>query len=123
VTRNGQSVDVEIPNCDALLPVIAKMFALGDKALCNIGTASSGSPSTVAQATSQASNSAVAAVQTSPAVAESVSGSNPLSTAGQMANLGLMSLQGGSSDRLLGIRSLLDLMLAVVCESLDASRV
>ncbi|WP_376797263.1 LCP family protein [Thermogemmatispora sp.] len=123
VTRNGQSVDVEIPNCDALLPVIAKMFALGDKALCNIGTASSGAPSTVAQATSQASNSAVAAVQTSPAVAESVSGSNPLSTAGQMANLGLMSLQGGSSDRLLGIRSLLDLMLAVVCESLDASRV
>ncbi|MBX5455553.1 MAG: LCP family protein [Thermogemmatispora sp.] len=123
VTRSGQAVDVEIPNCDALLPVIAKMFALGDKAQCNIGTASNPSSSTVAQATSKTSNSALSTVQSTSAVADSAQASNPLSTAGQMANLGLMSLQGGSSDNLLGIRSLLDLMLAVVCESLDAAKV
>ncbi len=124
VMRNGLPVDVEIPNCDALLPVIAKMFALGDKAQCNIGTASSPSSSTVAQATSATDTGALPARQSSSsAVIDSAQTGSPLATAGQMANLGLMSLQGSSSDNLLGIRSLLELMMAVVCESLDAARV
>ncbi|WP_052887593.1 LCP family protein [Thermogemmatispora carboxidivorans] len=124
VMRNGQAVDVEIPNCDALLPVIAKMFALGDKAQCNIGTATSPSSSTVARATSATgtTTSALSTLQSSSAVIDGARTGSPLATAGQMANLGLMSLQG-SSDNLLGIRSLLELMLAVVCESLDAARV
>nr|BBH94478.1 hypothetical protein KTA_26770 [Thermogemmatispora argillosa] len=122
VTRNGQSVDVEIPNCDALLPVIAKMFALGDKAQCNIGTADTTSSSAVAQATGQTGH-ASSAVQSSLTAAPNAQSASPLSTAGQMANLGLMSLQGGSGDNLLGMRSLLDLMLAVVFESLDAAKV
>ncbi|MBX5448603.1 LCP family protein [Thermogemmatispora sp.] len=122
VTRNGQSVDVEIPNCEALLPVIAKMFALGDKAQCNIGTADKISSSVVAQAAGQ-TGQAYSAVQSSLNVAQNAQGANPLSTAGQMANLGLMSLQNGSSDNLLGMRSLLDLMLAVVFESFDAAQV
>ncbi len=113
VTRAGQAVDVEIPNCDALLPVIAKMFALGNNALCNIGTTSTGS-STLA--------SAPAAPTLTDAAVTSAS-SSQLSTAGQMASLGLMSLQGQGSDNMLGLHSLLDLMLAVVFEDFSATQV
>jgi LCP family protein required for cell wall assembly len=114
VTRSGQAVDVEIPNCSLLQPLIAKMFDLGDKALCNVGTADSSSPGSTA---------AIATVKTQPQAALPPASGNALSTAGQMADLGLMSLEGQSSDNLLGLHSLLDLVFTVTFESLDAAKV
>ncbi len=99
-TWDGASV--VFPNCALVVPAIAKLFALGNKAACNI------------QANS--ANSSVAfASQPSPA-----HDGNPSASARQMANqvdsTNTMNMVG-SGDNLLGFHSLLDLMFMVVLES------
>ena len=99
---------VVFPHCDLIVPVIAKVFASGANARCNI---TAGSASTPAPGL---------ASQTLP-VSETT-GNNVLQTASQMAGVDSMSLKGGSSD-LLGIHSLLDLLFLVAFESPDALQV
>jgi LCP family protein required for cell wall assembly len=98
-TPDGQSV--VFPYCGKIVPVIAQMFALGNKAACNI------------QANS--SNNALASA-TQPSSASNNSATN-LSL--QAASTSIMNL-GGGSDNLSGFRSLLDLMFMVVLESPQA---
>ncbi len=99
-TPAGQQ-DVVTLNCGLVQPLIAKMFALGNKALCNTQTNSSNS------------SSAAYASQTSPV---SDPTDNPWQVASQMANMGTMRMSGGDNS-LFGLRSLLDLEFLVVFES------
>jgi LCP family protein required for cell wall assembly len=98
-------ISVVFPNCALIVPVIARMFALGNKAACNIQANSANSP--VASASQPSSTSA----------------GNTTASAWQMvshvASTNAMSLVG-SGDNLLGFHSLLDLMFMVVLESPQA---
>jgi hypothetical protein len=100
---NGQ--DVVLPNCDTIVPVIAKMFALGDKAACNI------------QANS--SNNALASVSLPSPTSNNSATNNSLQAMSQLAITSAMNL-GGGSDNLSGFHSLLDLMFMAVFESPQA---
>ncbi len=98
-------ISAVFPNCALIVPVIARMFALGNKAACNIQAKSANS--SVASASQPSSTSA----------------GNTTASAWQMvshiASTNAMSLVG-SGDNLLGFHSLLDLMFMVVLESPQA---
>jgi hypothetical protein len=78
------------------------MFALGNKAACNI------------QANSN-SNAVASTLKPSSATSSSVTNTS-LQAADQLASTGAMSLLGGS-DNLYGLHSLLDLLFMIVFES------
>ena len=111
-TANEGTQSVVILNCDAIRPLIARMFNLGNNAVCNTGISSNGTP--LATSVSQPSPAATAYAQTGA--------NNTWQTARQMASIGAMSLNAGSNN-LFGIRSLLDLMFLVVFESPAALQV
>ncbi len=102
-TTDGQSV--VFPDCGKIVPVIAQMFALGDKAACNI------------QANS--SNNALASVSQPSSTGNNSANTNSLQAMSQLASTSAMNL-GGGSDNLSGLHSLLDLMFMVVFESPQA---
>ncbi len=103
ITPGG--VSVVYPDCSKIVPVIAQMFALGSKAVCNI------------QATSNV-NTVASASQPSSTTSSSVS-NDSLQAASQLAHTSTMSLVRGS-DNLHGLHSLLDLIFMVVFESPQA---
>ncbi len=97
---DGQSI-VE-PHCDQIIPVIAKMFDLGNKAACNI--------------TANSNNSMLASAHQPSPVQTSGPVANVFSTASPFADVSALS-QIGSSDDMFGLHGLLDLLLAGVFES------
>ena len=102
-TTDGQSV--VFPDCGKIVPVIAQMFALGDKAACNI------------QANS--SNNALASASQPSSTNNNSANTNSLQAMSLMASTSALNLSGGS-DNLSGFHSLLDLMFMVVLESPQA---
>src|SRR6266699_3171727 len=102
-TTDGQSV--VFPDCGKIVPVIAQMFALGDKAACNI------------QANS--SNNALASASQPSSTNNNSANTNSLQAMSQMASANTLNLSGGS-DNLSGFHSLLDLMFTVALESPQA---
>ena len=99
------------PNCEKIVPVIAKMFDLGSKAACNIQGDSSNNTSIAS--TSPASSPLVSTVA-----------NIGLQSADQMASTGVISLTGGNGGKdLFGVHSLLDLLLMTVFESPQAMQV
>jgi LCP family protein required for cell wall assembly len=97
---DGQSIVV--PHCDQIIPVIAKMFDLGNKAACNIYANSNNSMLASARQPSPA--------QTSGPV------SSVFSTSSPFADLNTLS-QVSSNDDMFGLHGLLDLLFAGVFES------
>jgi LCP family protein required for cell wall assembly len=89
------------PNCGSIQQVIARMFALGSKARCNVQANNNANTPVLAQ-TTQPFGPAVPAT------------TNSWQAASQLAS---MSLHGTSTDDPFGMRSLLDLLLLVVFES------
>ena len=102
-TADGQSV--VFPDCGKIVPVIAQMFALGNKAACNI-QANSGN------------NTLASTLRPSSTNNNSVN-TNGLQTMSQMASASTLNLSGGN-DNLSGFHSLLDLMFMVALESPQA---
>jgi LCP family protein required for cell wall assembly len=102
-TPDGESV--VFPDCGKIVPVIAQMFALGNKAACNIQVNSS-------------NNALASATQPSSANNNGATNHN-LQTASPVASSSAMNL-GGGSDNLSGFQSLLDLMFMAVLESPQA---
>jgi LCP family protein required for cell wall assembly len=100
---NGTSV--VFPHCAQIVPVIAKMFDLGNQAKCDI-QANTGSTPTLASA-SKPSPTFYPPAQAAPA------------SIGQIATISTLTLQENTSE-LFGMRSLLDLLFLVVFESLNA---
>ncbi len=100
---NGESV--VFPDCAKIVPVIAQMFALGNKAACNI------------QANSN-TNAVASASQPASTTSSNITDTRQ-QAASQLASTSAMSLAGGS-DNLNGLHSLLDLMFMVVFESPQA---
>ncbi len=97
---NGE--DIFNPICAPIQQVIAKMFALGDNAKCNV------------QGNSNNSTTPVLAQTTQPTVPAVPSATSLWPTASQLSSI---SLQGANADDPFGIRSLLDLLLLIVFES------
>jgi LCP family protein required for cell wall assembly len=102
-TANGQSV--VNPDCGKIVPVIAQMFALGNKAACNI------------QANS--SNNALASSSQNSSTNNNGTNTNSLQTMSQMVSASTLNLSGGS-DNLSGLQCLLNLMFMVALESPQA---
>src|SRR5258708_21999694 len=104
---NGK--DVVMLDCTQVQPIIAKMFDLGDKAQCNMG--------------SNSSTSATLSTSTQlPSTPNGLDNSNAGQLAGQLSTLSTLSINQGNQN-LFGIHSLLDLMFMVVFESPDGMRV
>jgi LCP family protein required for cell wall assembly len=99
--------DVVFPYCDKIVPVIAKMFGLGNKAVCNIQANSSNntfaSVAPLSSFNTSSANTATSGVQ----------------AFSQMASASTLNLNGGG-DNLSGFHSLLDLMFMVALESPQA---
>lgn len=112
--------DIVVPNCAKIVPAIAQMLQLGDKAVCNIGDATSPTP-VASQPTTQPSPMASATsqptVQPSPMVAPTAS--SDFSGLGNMAGNATTGLTSGASD-LFGMRGLLDLLFLGVFETPEA---
>jgi LCP family protein required for cell wall assembly len=89
------------PNCGSIQQVIARMFALGSKARCNV------------QANNN-TNTPVLAQTTQPSGPAAPATTNSWQAASRLAS---MSLHGTSTDDPFGMRSLLDVLLLVVFES------
>jgi len=106
-SQNGMAdgQDVVLPNCDKIVPEIAQIFALGNKAACNI------------QANS--SNNTLASTSQPSSTKNNNTANDRLQAASQIANTSAMNL-GGGSDNLSAFHSLLDLMFMVVFESPQA---
>jgi len=104
-TSTGQ--DVVFPYCGKIVPEIAKMFGLGNKAVCNI-QANSGNNTLASVSQLSSFNTSSADIGTSGVQAIS-----------QMASASTMNLNGGG-DNLSGFHSLLDLMFMVALESPQA---
>jgi LCP family protein required for cell wall assembly len=102
-TPDGQSV--VFPNCGKIVPVIGKMFALGNRVACNIQANSS-------------NNALASGLQLSSQNTSSAT-TNSLQAMGQLAGTSAFNL-GGSNDNLSGFHSLLDLMFMVALESPQA---
>lgn len=100
---DGQSV--VYPNCGKIVPVIAQMFALGNKAACNIQANSSNNALASATLTSPTNNSSA--------------NTTGLQTMSQIASDSTLNL-GRGNDNLYGFHSLLDLMFMVALESPQA---
>jgi LCP family protein required for cell wall assembly len=94
--------DIFIPNCASIQQAIAKMFALGNKAVCNV------------QANSTSTSVATTAPQQPMGPVLQAPSDNSWQSATQMASLSLGSSTGND---FLGIHSLLDLLCLVVFES------
>ena len=94
------------PNCDQIIPAIAKMFNLGNKAGCNIYANSGNSSNSTLASVSPTSNTSA----------------NTVAWPSQLASANPMSLVGGS-DNMFGFHSLLDLTFAVVFGSPQALQV
>ncbi len=103
---NGQSV--VYPDCGKIVPMIAQMFALGNKATCNI------------QANS--SNNALASATQPISTNDRSASTSSLQTMSLMASASTLNLRGGN-DNLSGFHSLLDLMFMVALESPQAMQV
>lgn len=103
---DGSGKSVVFPDCALIVPVIAQMFALGNKAACNIQANSSNNSVASALPPSSLSTASIYANWQSVSQVASASAMN-------------LSLTGGS-DNLFGFHSLLDLMLMVVFESPQA---
>jgi LCP family protein required for cell wall assembly len=104
-TADGQSV--VFPDCGKIVPVISQMFALGNKATCNI-QASSG-------------NNTLASVSQPLSTNNNSANASGLQAMSQMASASTLNLSGGN-DNLSGFHSLLDLMFMVALESPQAMR-
>ncbi len=104
---NGE--DAFKPVCSLILPKIARMFALGDNAVCNVQADAANSSSLASSAT----------IPSGPALAQTL---GPLQALDQMAQVGTASVQQGNGD-FFGVHSLLDLLFLVVFESFDAAKV
>jgi len=102
-TADGQSV--VFPDCGKIVPVITQMFALANKAACNI-QANSG-------------NTTIASALQPSTTNDSRTNTSGLQTMSQMASASTLNLSGGS-DNLSGFHSLLDLMFMVALESPQA---
>lgn len=94
--------DIFVPSCAPIQQAIAKMFALGNKAVCNV------------QANSTSTSVATTAPQQPLGPVLQAPSDNSWQTATQMASL---SLGGSAGNDFLGIHSLLDLLCLVVFES------
>jgi hypothetical protein len=92
-------------NCDQILPVISKTFALGDQARCDLTGNAASTLSPAAQSRQNTSGQAIA--------------SDPTATLNQLTDAASSSLQGGQNS-LFGMRSLLDFLFMGVFESPDA---
>ncbi len=95
------------PNCESVQPVIAKLFALGSKARCDV------------QANNNNANTPALAQTTQPFGPTVPATTNSWQTTSQLVS---MNLNGASAEDSFGIRSLLDLLLLVVFESPAALR-
>lgn len=107
---NVGTESVVFPHCDKIVPEIAQMFALGNKAICNI------------QANTGNSSLASASQTASLNPASQMMPGNLWQTTSQVASMSPMSLSGNTSD-LFGIHSLLDLLFLVVFDSPKALQV
>jgi hypothetical protein len=105
---NGE--DAFKPVCNLILPQIAKMFALGNNALCN-GQADTNGPSPLA---------ASATIRSGSALDQRI---DPLRRLGQMAKVNTASLPLDNGDIFVGVRSLLDLLCVVSLESIAGAEV
>src|SRR5437016_11593673 len=94
------------PNCESVQQVIAKMFALGSKARCDVQANNNANTPALAQTTQPFGPTVPATTNSWQATSQLVS----------------MNLNGASADDSFGIRSLLDLLLLVVFESPAALR-
>jgi LCP family protein required for cell wall assembly len=97
--------DIFNPICGPIQQAIAKMFALGNNARCNVLGNGNNSTSPVLAQAKQPPGLAVSTAATT---------TSSWRTASQLAS---MNLQGTSADDPFGMRSLLDLLLLVVFES------
>jgi len=103
--------DIFNPICAPIQQVIAKMFALGNNAKCNIQANNTNAHAPVLAQTTQPYAPYTAY---GPNLPTAVNTANSWQAASQMAS---MSLHGMSTDDPTGIRSLLDLLLLIVFES------
>ncbi len=101
-----QNQSVVLLNCDQVLPVISKTFALGDQARCDLTGDAASTLSPAPQPSQNTSGQAIASDPTS-------------ATFNQLSDAASTSLQGGQND-LFGMRSLLDFLFTGVFESPDA---
>ena len=106
-TGHDTGEDIFSPNCESVQQVIAKMFALGSKARCDV------------QANNNNANTPALAQTTQPFGLTVPATTNSRQTTSQLVS---MNLYGASADDPFGIRSLLDLLLLVVFESPAALR-
>jgi len=103
---NGTSI-VE-PHCDQIVPVIAKMFDLGNKAACNIAVSS---------------NNSMLASAHQPTPTQMAGPGAPMHLSGtSFANISTLNTSN-SSDTMSGLHGLLDLLFAAVFESPQALQV
>ena len=98
--------DIFNPICGPIQQTIAKMFALGNSAKCNIQASNTNSPS-LATARQQNQSQPFGSLSLAPP-------NNSLQALGEMAS---MSLNGQTGSDTFGIRSLLDLLFMTVFES------
>jgi LCP family protein required for cell wall assembly len=112
----GSTADIVVLDCSKVQPMIAQIFALGNSATC--GQVDTNNPYTVPVPVIAPQQTPTAG-STGQITAPAAPSTNAWQSADQMAQIGSMSLSNGNSD-FTGIRSLLDLMFAVVFESPDA---
>jgi hypothetical protein len=101
-----QNQAVVLLNCDQVLPVISKTFALGDQARCDLTGDAASTLNPTTQSGQNTSGQSIASVPTAAALS-------------QFSDAASSSLQGGRND-LFGMRSLLDFLFMGVFESPDA---
>ena len=105
--------DIVVLNCGTVQPLIAQLFAMGNKAQCNTGISYNGTPQPVASVSQPLTQT----VATIPATSVSTTNTTDIwQILSQMANLSKLSMNDGSSD-LFGIHSLLDLLCFVTFET------
>lgn len=109
-TAHIENQDVVLLNCSKIIPVIAQMFDLGSKAMCNAQAGDTQTGSTTDYATTHGQQ----AMQTTA--------SHGWQVAEQVLNAGIMNLRGdvSANSDLLAIHSLLDLLLMIAFESPEA---
>ena len=90
------------PHCDQIIPVIAQMFDLGNRAVCNITASSNNSM--------LASSHQPGPTQTPGPVASALSTGSPFADVSSLSQI-------SSNDDMFGLHGLLDLLLAGVFES------
>ena len=106
ISPGGESI-VQ-PHCDQIIPVIAQMFALGNKAACNVFANSNNSMLASAHQPSPTRAAGPGATATPPG--------------SQFADTSSLSM-GSAGDNMFGFHGLLDLLFAVVFESPQALQV